>query len=56
MVAGVASSWRRWTSGAIFCGNSASVRHHEARYFELDSDLGHSSSGPEHVKWVARLN
>jgi homoserine O-acetyltransferase len=23
----------------------------EARYFELDSDLGHSSSGPEHVKW-----
>ena len=38
----------------------------EARYFELDSDLGHSSSG-EHVKWspvlreflaplVARLN
>jgi homoserine O-acetyltransferase len=39
----------------------------EARYFELDSDLGHSPSGPEHVKWspvlgeflaplVARLN
>ena len=39
----------------------------EARYFELDSDLGHSSSGPEHAKWspvlreflaplVARLN
>ena len=38
-----------------------------ARYFELDSDLGHSSSGPEHAKWspvlrgflaplVARLN
>jgi len=23
----------------------------KARYFELDSDLGHSSSGPEHVKW-----
>ena len=23
----------------------------EARYFELDSDLGHSSSGPEHTKW-----
>jgi hypothetical protein len=22
----------------------------EARYFELDSDLGHSSSGPEHAK------
>ena len=21
----------------------------EARYFELDSDLGHSSSGPEHA-------
>ena len=39
----------------------------DARYFELDSDLGHSSSGPEHAKWspvlreflaplVARLN
>jgi homoserine O-acetyltransferase len=23
----------------------------EARYFELDSDLGHSASGPEHAKW-----
>jgi len=23
----------------------------EARYFEIDSDLGHSSSGPEHAKW-----
>jgi len=23
----------------------------EARYFEIDSDLGHSSSGPEHGKW-----
>src|SRR5207248_8535706 len=23
----------------------------EARYFQLDSDLGHSSSGPEHAKW-----
>jgi len=23
----------------------------EAGYFELDSDLGHSSSGPEHAKW-----
>jgi homoserine O-acetyltransferase/O-succinyltransferase len=22
-----------------------------ARFFELDSDLGHSSSGPEHAKW-----
>jgi homoserine O-acetyltransferase len=22
-----------------------------ARYFELDSELGHSSSGPEHAKW-----
>jgi homoserine O-acetyltransferase len=39
----------------------------EARYFELDSDLGHSPSGPEHAKWspvlreflaplIARLN
>src|SRR5262249_41619772 len=39
----------------------------EARYFELDSELGHSSSGAEHAKWspvlreflaplVARLN
>ena len=23
----------------------------EARYFEIDSDLGHSASGPEHRKW-----
>jgi len=23
----------------------------EARYFELDSELGHTSSGPEHAKW-----
>jgi homoserine O-acetyltransferase len=23
----------------------------KARYFELDSELGHSSSGPEHAKW-----
>lgn len=23
----------------------------EARFFELDSELGHSSSGPEHAKW-----
>lgn len=23
----------------------------EARYFEIDSDLGHSSAGPEHAKW-----
>jgi homoserine O-acetyltransferase/O-succinyltransferase len=23
----------------------------EARYFELDSNLGHSASGPEHAKW-----
>lgn len=23
----------------------------EARYFELDSDFGHSASGPEHAKW-----
>ncbi len=23
----------------------------DARYFEIDSDLGHSSSGPEHAKW-----
>jgi homoserine O-acetyltransferase len=23
----------------------------KARYFEIDSDLGHSSSGPEHAKW-----
>jgi homoserine O-acetyltransferase len=27
----------------------------EARYFELDSDLGHSSSGPEHGKWSPTL-
>lgn len=23
----------------------------EARYFEIDSELGHSASGPEHAKW-----
>src|SRR5207237_382331 len=23
----------------------------KACYFEIDSDLGHSSSGPEHAKW-----
>jgi homoserine O-acetyltransferase len=23
----------------------------DARYFEIDSDLGHSASGPEHSKW-----
>ena len=28
----------------------------EARYFELDSDLGHSSSGPEHGKWSPTLH
>jgi len=27
----------------------------ESRYFELDSDLGHSSSGPEHAKWLPML-
>ena len=27
----------------------------EARYFELDSDLGHSSAGPEHAKWSDAL-
>jgi homoserine O-acetyltransferase len=27
----------------------------EARYFGLDSDLGHSSSGPEHAKWSPTL-
>jgi homoserine O-acetyltransferase/O-succinyltransferase len=26
-----------------------------ARYFEIDSDLGHSSSGPEHAKWSPLL-
>jgi hypothetical protein len=49
------------------CHQGLDVAGVEARYFELDSDLGHSSSGPEHVKWspvlreflallVARLN
>jgi homoserine O-acetyltransferase len=23
----------------------------EARYFEIDSELGHTASGPEHAKW-----
>jgi hypothetical protein len=27
----------------------------EARYFELHSDLGHSSSGPEDAKWSPTL-
>lgn len=27
----------------------------QARYFEIDSDLGHSSSGPEHAKWAPIL-
>jgi len=27
----------------------------DARYFELDSELGHSSSGPEHAKWSPLL-
>jgi homoserine O-acetyltransferase len=27
----------------------------EARYFEIDSDLGHSSAGPEHAKWSPTL-
>jgi homoserine O-acetyltransferase/O-succinyltransferase len=27
----------------------------EARYFEIDSDMGHSSSGAEHAKWSAVL-
>jgi homoserine O-acetyltransferase/O-succinyltransferase len=27
----------------------------EARYFEIDSELGHSSSGPEHAKWSPAL-
>ena len=50
--------------GRMVPGTAAGV---EARYFELDSDLGHSSSGAEHAKWspvlreflaplVARLN
>jgi homoserine O-acetyltransferase/O-succinyltransferase len=26
-----------------------------ARYFEIDSELGHSSSGPEHAKWSPLL-
>jgi len=27
----------------------------QARYVELDSDLGHSSSGPDHAKWSPAL-
>ena len=27
----------------------------EARYFELDSELGHLASGPEHAKWSPAL-
>ena len=29
-------------------GGAAGVN---ARYFEIDSELGHSASGPEHAKW-----
>jgi homoserine O-acetyltransferase/O-succinyltransferase len=35
-------------SGVIRALAAAGV---EARYFEIDSDLGHSASGPEHAKW-----
>jgi homoserine O-acetyltransferase/O-succinyltransferase len=27
----------------------------DARYFEIDSDFGHSASGPEHAKWSPAL-
>jgi homoserine O-acetyltransferase/O-succinyltransferase len=27
----------------------------EARYFEIDTELGHSASGPEHAKWSPAL-
>jgi homoserine O-acetyltransferase/O-succinyltransferase len=27
----------------------------DARYFEIDSELGHSASGPEHAKWSPAL-
>jgi len=27
----------------------------DARYFEIDSDLGHSASGPDHAKWDPTL-
>ena len=27
----------------------------DARYFEIDSDLGHTSSGPEHAEWSPEL-
>ena len=27
----------------------------DARYFEIDSELGHSASGPEHAKWAPML-
>ena len=28
----------------------------DARYFEIDSDLGHSASGPEHARWSPILS
>jgi homoserine O-acetyltransferase len=28
----------------------------DARYFEIDSELGHSASGPEHAKWSPALH
>jgi homoserine O-acetyltransferase len=27
----------------------------DARYFEIDSELGHAASGPEHAKWSPLL-
>jgi homoserine O-acetyltransferase/O-succinyltransferase len=35
--------------------NDLATAEVEARYFEIDSDLGHSASGPEHAKWSPTL-
>jgi homoserine O-acetyltransferase/O-succinyltransferase len=28
----------------------------DARYFEIETDFGHSASGPEHAKWEHALS
>ena len=45
------------TDRLLPAGDRAEVMHDlaaagvDARYFEIDSELGHSASGPEHAKW-----
>ena len=41
--------------GRTLLGHALAAAGVEARYFELDSDLGHSSTGAEHAKWSPAL-